>query len=312
MTSDPGASEQSRRHWWSPLPPPPSDPISARRAYAEVLLLFAASFGGGILAAAESVAGRHLPNPGGSWALYGPAAVSVLGAAAITALAVLLLSARRGITPRALGLGWPPAAAQGEQTPGAGSVVRVIGWAILAIAGGGAINGALATGHLAAPPQPGFASFVYGAAAALNAGVVEELVVLAFTISTLLQARRPLPEIVIVALLMRCSYHIYYGPGVLGIAVWASLFIWIYLRTRQLLPLIIVHFGWDVLGSIAPSFPHPPRSVTAVVGVLVVLGLLALYLAGPITWLVERSERSAARRAAELAASGAYQRPPPG
>ncbi len=295
MTLDAGGSQQEPRgrpHWWSPLPPPPSQPISARRAYAEVLLLFAASFGSGIIAAAESVAGRHLPNPGGSWALYGPAAVSVLGAAGITALAVLLLSARRGLTAAALGLGWPPAAAAGERTPGAGATVRVIGWAVLAIAGGGAINGALATGHLAAPPQPGLASFVYGVATALNAGLVEELVVLAFTISTLLQARRPLPEVVIVALLMRCSYHIYYGPGVLGIAVWASLFIWIYLRTRQLLPLIMVHFGWDVLGSILPSFPHPPKSVILLVDLVILFGLLGLYLAGPVSWLVERSERT--------------------
>jgi hypothetical protein len=208
MTVDAGGSQPVHlprsRPWWAPLPPPPSKPISARRAYAEVLLLYAASFGSGIIAAAESVAGRRLPNPGGSWALYAPASVGVLGAAAITAVAVLLLSARRGITPRALGLGWPRQApepgtpavsAQTTQWQGFGRTVRLIGWAILAFTVGDLINAALATGHIAPPSEPGLASFVYGAATALNAGVVEELVVLAFTISTLRQARRPLPEV---------------------------------------------------------------------------------------------------------------------
>jgi len=32
-------------------------------------------------------------------------------------------------------------------------------------------------------------------------------------VTTLRQASRPMAEIVVVAVLLRCSYHIYYGPG---------------------------------------------------------------------------------------------------
>jgi Type II CAAX prenyl endopeptidase Rce1-like len=295
------------------MPPPPTEPISARRAYTEVLLLFAAAFGSGVIAAAESVAGRSLPNPGGSWALYAPSAVGEVGAAAITAVAVILLAARRGITPRALGLSWRPDTDGAAQRYGGGRAVRVTGWAVLAIVLGGVINSALASGHFPKPHEPGLASFVFGVAGALNAGVVEELVVLAFTISTLRQARRPLPEIVLVALLLRCSYHIYYGPGVLGIAVWAALFIWIYLRTRQLLPLILVHFGWDVLGSISPSFPGASKAVLGLAGLGVLVLLGALYLTSLISWLVERSELAAAGRPPPGPPwTGVYPNPPPG
>jgi Type II CAAX prenyl endopeptidase Rce1-like len=319
MTSDPGgslgAAPRARRRWWSALPPPPTKPISARRAYTEVLLLFAAAFGSGVIAAADSVAGRTVPNPGGSWTLYGPAAVGEVGAAAITAVAVILLAARRGITPRALGLSWRPGTDGAAQRYGAGRAVRVIGWAVLAIVLGGVINSALASGHFPKPHEPGLASFAYGVAGALNAGVVEELVVLAFTISTLRQARRPLPEIVLVALLLRCSYHIYYGPGVLGIAVWAALFIWIYLRTRQLLPLILVHFGWDVLGSLTPSFPNAPKAVLGLAGLGILVLLGALYLTALISWLIERSELAAATRPPGPPGppwTGAYPSPPSG
>ena len=66
---------------------------------------------------------------------------------------------------------------------------------------------------------------------------------LEFVVSALRQAGRPLAEIVIVAVALRMSYHDYYGPGVIGIAVWAAVFVWLYLRTGSVIPLIIVFLG---------------------------------------------------------------------
>jgi len=42
------------------------------------------------------------------------------------------------------------------------------------------------------------------------------------------------------------SYHLYYGPGAVGILIWASVFVWLFLRTRSLIPLIAVHCLWDL------------------------------------------------------------------
>src|SRR5258706_3699481 len=90
------------------------------------------------------------------------------------------------------------------------------------------------------------ASYVmYTVAASLTAGIVEETGVLAFVVTTLRQARRPLPGIVLVAGLLRCSYHDYYGLGVFGIAVLAAIFVLLFLRTRRGVPLILVPCFWE-------------------------------------------------------------------
>jgi membrane protease YdiL (CAAX protease family) len=239
------------RRWWSILPPPAASPISARRAYAEVLGVVAAFFAANIIAAGESLSGRY-PLPAGSWAVFIPAAVSELSKAGLAALVVLLLAARRGITPRALGLGWPakasdsPSASPAVAAPPVGPAFRIAVWALMALVAGGLITSALATGSLGQPVRPDDSYLVYASAASLAAGVVEEMIVLAFVVTTLWQAARPLPEIVIVAVLLRCSYHIYYGPGVAGIAVWAAVFVWLFLRSGSVVPMIVVHFLWDL------------------------------------------------------------------
>jgi hypothetical protein len=116
----------------------------------------------------------------------------------------------------------------------------------------------------------------------IEAGIVEELVVLAFAVVTLRQAGRPLWEITVVVLVLRGSYHIYYGPGVVGILVWAALFYWIYLRTGNVLILMISHAGWDAIGFLSQRW-------TAVAG-FGVLVAISIWIAAPITWLVERNK----------------------
>ena len=235
-------TQASRQRWWSIQPPLAVSPISARRAYVEVLAVFAAFFGAGIIAGGETLAGRY-PTPAGSWAVFVPATISQLGMAGIATLVVILLASRRGIGRRALGLGMPrPVGGK----PSASHAFRIGVWAMAALVIGGIVTGLLATGKLGQPLRPDGAYLVYAAAASLAAGVVEETVVLAFVVVTLRQAHRPLPEIVIVAVLLRCSYHDYYGPGVVGIAIWAAFFVWLFLRSGSVVPLIVVHFLWDL------------------------------------------------------------------
>lgn len=133
--------------------------------------------------------------------------------------------------------------------------------------------------------QPrGVADLVFGSMAAVNAGVVEEMVALAFVVTTLRQARRPGLEILVIALLLRGSYHIYYGPGVVGILVWAAVFLWLYRRTGSILPLVVVHAAWDLSATIGQVYPHPTGAVAG-------LTALLLFLAAPVSWLIERSRR---------------------
>jgi hypothetical protein len=133
----------------------------------------------------------------------------------------------------------------------------------------------LATGSYDAPKDLNGAFLFYASTASLNAGVIEEMVVLGFVVVTLQQARRPLWEIVLIGLVLRSSYHIYYGP----------VFLWLFLRTRSLLPIIAVHFCWDFTVFMASRW-----NWIAVIALLVVLGLV---VASPITWLVERNNRTA-------------------
>ena len=266
-------------HWWSIQKPPPSEPISARRAYGEVLGVFALFFAAGILAGAETLARRYSA-PAGSWAVFTPAAISQVATATLAVIVTVLLSARRGISARLLGLGLPRNADGGA----AGwPALRVAAWAMLALIVGGAITSVLATGKLGQPVRQDYSYQLYATAASLAAGVIEETVVLAFVVTTLRQARRPLVEIVIVAVLLRCSYHDYYGPGVVGIAVWAVVFVWLFLRSGSAIPLIVVHFFWDATIFWAQRW----HWVSAARG----FAALAVFIVAVVSWLADRGKR---------------------
>jgi Type II CAAX prenyl endopeptidase Rce1-like len=268
----------SPRRWYSPEPGPVIEPITPRRAYAEVLLVFSAFFLASVVAAAFLLAGRSedtLKNA--SWSVYIPATLDLVSSMGLAVAVVWLLCERRGVH-------WPDLASLPRRARGGvdtNAVVRIAAWAFGALVVGGLINVALQTGHLPTEktnaPELIFAFFE-----SLNAGIVEELVVLAFVVVSLRQARRPLWEITVVALALRGSYHIYYGPGVLGVVVWAGLFLWLYLRTRALLVLMVCHTLWDLA-----SFFSERWQAVATVGVLL---LAVLFIAAPITWLVDRSK----------------------
>ncbi len=278
----------ARRHWWSIRPAPPAPPISAKRAYAEVLVVFGGFFAASILAGAEALDHRY-PRPAGSWAVFTPAAISQLGLAALAIVVVVALSKARGITPGSLGLRLPR---NQDGRLAAGSSLRTGVWALFALLAGSLVTSSLTTARFGQPARPDASYYLlYGTAASIGAAVIEEAVVLAFVVTTLRQASRPLPEIVVVALLLRCSYHDYYGLGVIGILVWAIIFIWLFLRGGSVLPLMVVHFLWD-----ANIFYALNRHWTLVIGVIDVVVLLVLLLVAGITLLADMSGRRGAGR----------------
>jgi hypothetical protein len=243
-----------------------------------VLLVFAGFFLAGVVSAGVLLAGRYRnPLMNGSWSDYAPQFVDALAQTGLAIAIVLLLASRRGVTPAVLGLRLPR---RDDGRFAAGQATRILAWALFALVLGGIINAALQTGHLPTS-KPNAPELIYALAASVQAGVVEELVVLAFAVVTLRQAGRPLWEITIVVLVLRGSYHIYYGPGVVGILVWAALFYWIYLRTGNVILLMVSHAGWDAVGFLSQRWP-----AVVGVGILVAVGI---WIAAPITWLVERN-----------------------
>jgi uncharacterized membrane protein (UPF0136 family) len=82
--------------------------------------------------------------------------------------------------------------------------------------------------------------------AGLVAGIVEEIVVLGFLVRRLEQLGLPPAWVVTIAVLVRVSYHLYYGWGAVPIALWALVSVLAYLRIRRLLPFILCHIAWDV------------------------------------------------------------------
>jgi hypothetical protein len=116
--------------------------------------------------------------------------------------------------------------------------IPIIGGAILERALG--VHGqSPALGHLPAYYDAAFIGM------AVVAGIVEELVVLGFLVRRLEQlGLRPF-WVVVIAVAVRGSYHLYYGWGVLPILAWATVTVIFYRRYRRLAPFIIVHVLYD-------------------------------------------------------------------
>lgn len=82
--------------------------------------------------------------------------------------------------------------------------------------------------------------------AGIVAGIVEEIVVLGYLVRRLEQLGLRSSWVVVTAVLVRVSYHLYYGWNAVPIALWALASVLVYLRIRRLLPFILCHIAWDV------------------------------------------------------------------
>ncbi len=84
-------------------------------------------------------------------------------------------------------------------------------------------------------------------ASAVN-GVYEELFVAGYIITALTPVRGPWTAIN-VSTGIRLLYHLYQGPiGILAIVPLGILYGWVYVRTRQLWPLVVAHIAIDAVG----------------------------------------------------------------
>lgn len=129
--------------------------------------------------------------------------------------------------------------------------------------------------HILSPAEP--ASFVIvGIAMSLVAGIVEEIVVLGYLVRRMEQRGWGATAVVVAAVAVRVSYHLYYGPGVLPIALWALATVLLYRRVRRLFPFIACHVLWDAHLAIATD--------STTVANMLVLSFIVAGLAFLVTW----------------------------
>ena len=79
----------------------------------------------------------------------------------------------------------------------------------------------------------------------LQAGVVEEIVVLGYLVRRLEQRGWSVTAVVVVAVLVRVLVSPLLRTRVLPIALWATASVLAYRKIRRLMPFIICHFVWD-------------------------------------------------------------------
>ena len=251
-------------------------PISTRRAYAEVGLVYLATFGLAIWSAIllltdpSEALPSHVPTAGSqielaafSWAINAPGL-----------LLALWLLRRRGWNLRRLGIRptWSRGPGRTRQAATIGATMFV------ALFVAGFVLQQTSPGVSIPTGPTGAWGLIGGFSAAVLSGWFEELVVTAFVVTTLRQARRSWPEILMVSLALRTAYHVYYGTGwiVLWVAIWAGATFALYWRTRRLTALIVAHALWDCQGILLIELGGRGGTIVGVVWLAVVLSGLAL------------------------------------
>lgn len=115
-----------------------------------------------------------------------------------------------------------------------------------------------------------------GIPAAISAGLVEEIVVLAFAYRVLERLGWSDRRLVVVLVTLRLSYHLYYGISAVVLLPWAYLSVLFYRRYRRIWPLILGHAGWDTYAILSTA--SLPSQVVGL-GLTVLLVLAAVVLA---------------------------------
>jgi membrane protease YdiL (CAAX protease family) len=118
------------------------------------------------------------------------------------------------------------------------------------------------------------APLLLGMVLSVVAGVLEEIVVLGYLVRRLEQRGWSPTVVVLVAVAVRVSYHVYYGPGVIPIVLWALATVLLYRRVRRLAPFIICHMMWDARIVLA----HQSHAAANLVGLLFFVAALTAYL----------------------------------
>jgi membrane protease YdiL (CAAX protease family) len=120
------------------------------------------------------------------------------------------------------------------------------------------------------PDLPNVAYTVSAFTTSVATAVVEEVIVLGYLVRRLEQRALSTWLVIVICVVARVSYHLYYGWGAIAIAVWALFSVMVYLTVRRLWPFIVGHFIWDFTIFVS-VVSHRVASVMMVVTFLVTL-----------------------------------------
>ncbi|MGH3262797.1 MAG: hypothetical protein ACRDNS_12440, partial [Trebonia sp.] len=207
----------------------PPAPVGTLRAYVEVIVVYGLAYGLSVAAAVQAwvrpTSAPPAPTPTPSNQLAGVVSSWSWQVLVCVTLA-LVLAQRRGW--RLGDLGVRPA---GSRTASARrQAVAVAAALVTAMYVAGLVLTSLAPTASYPLGATGPWGMIGAFGSSVRAGVVEELIVVAFTITTLRQARRPWAEVIAVAYMLRLGYHLYYGSWwvLLWVAIWGGVAIGLY------------------------------------------------------------------------------------
>lgn len=244
-------------------------------AFTAVVVAYGAVYGQSIVSAFTALGSRgevveQVPLSG-----FDIAATTV----AVVSLAVGAVIALRIASPRWAGLGqwvWAP-----QRLPWA-TTLGAVGGVLVALALGDGVIGPLLesarlVNHL--DSDPGIWPQV---AAAVRAGVGEEIIVLAVPATVLRFYRVRTVPAVIILVLLRLAYHVYYGwTGIWWLVPWAVVAAVVYWRWRDLRVLallIVIHIAFDLRGILFAEHYRLVEAITALVM------LVAAFAINPRWW----------------------------
>ncbi|ATL32269.1 hypothetical protein KY5_7251c [Streptomyces formicae] len=102
---------------------------------------------------------------------------------------------------------------------------------------------------------------------------IEDVVIVAAVAALLTAARRPAWQIYTTICVVEVLLHAYFGLPAIGMALYAARRVWLYRRYQRLLPLVVGHALFDLLGGLLMPLPLSYR-VLVVVSLLIVVHLM--------------------------------------
>ena len=106
------------------------------------------------------------------------------------------------------------------------------------------------------------------------AGPAEELALMALVVVGLRRCGYRWWVVVLVAVVVRVPFHLYYGWGALALSLWAVGVVLLYRRTGALLGIVAAHAIWNMFGAVGTPVAHVNVVLTALGLVLVIARLL--------------------------------------
>lgn len=208
---------------------------------------------------------------------HAPTAATSLTYLAQIALTIALagtLARRRGLTLTGIGLGREP----GQDRRSAYVQARDVG--VLSFLGieAASITAQVINALPGVPTAPG--GFAVNdihdvptmVIASIHAGICEELLLVATVVTALEAARRPTWQIFATGMVMRLAIHLYFGISAPAAMILAATNIWLFRRTRRLIPLVAAHVFVDLFAPI--KILGGPLALLVTVAALIALDAL--------------------------------------